>query len=374
VSNRHPIRVRTAADKRHLIDRLANHTATRAGLDEVLDELNRRATQRSIPAVTAATGFTWEHDDSHDPEWWPQGITTSADASATGEVSGREVVMVSWYAHKQDGFTKGTRLSIVDWTDPTKARYRHVLLVDPLDDKATDRVSFGPVPVHAGGIVWYGKFVFVAGTATGIRVFNVDDIIRVPAGGSRRTIGIDARGHWHTYGYDYVLPESFAYKPGTARGIEKMRYSFLSLDRSASPQHHLVAGEYARKGQTTRLVRYAFDGDSGLLMTDDHGEAFPIDLIPNGVFGMQGATVVDDTWYVTTSNGRYRRGDLWIGEPGKHLQRRRWRLAIGPEDITYWPQLDQLWTLCEYPGCRYVFGMPRGWLNDPLLRLLRHRL
>jgi hypothetical protein len=374
VTTSHPIRVRISTDKRDLIDRLAEHAATRAGLDDVLDNLNRRATQRCIPALAAATGFTWAHDDSHDSAWWPQGISTSADATTTGEVSGRKVVMVSWYAQKQDGSTKATRLSIVDWTDPAKARYRHVLLVDPLYDRATDRLSFGHVAVHAGGIVWYGKFVFVAGTATGMRVFNVDDIIRVPAGGSQRTIGIDAHGHWHTYGYDYVLPESFAYKPGTARGIEKMRYSFLSLDRSAYPQHHLVSGEYARKGQTTRLVRYAFDGESGLLKSDDQGEAFPIDLIADGVFGMQGAAVVDGTWYVTTSNGRHRRGDLWIGEPGKHLQRRRWRLAIGPEDITYWPQLDQLWTLCEYPGRRYVFGMPRGRLNDPLLRLLRRRL
>jgi hypothetical protein len=74
---------------------------------------------------------------------------------------------------------------------------------------------------------------------------------------------------------------------------------------------------------------------------------------------MQGATVVDGTWFVTTSRGRYRLGSVWVGRPGE-LVEHRWQLPVGPEDITYWPARDQLWSLSEYPGARYVYAMPRG--------------
>ena len=48
-----------------------------------------------------------------------------------------------------------------------------------------------------------------------------------------------------------------------------------------------------------------------------------------------------------------------VGRPG-HLREHRWQLPVGPEDITYWPSRDQLWSLSEYPGARYVYAMPRG--------------
>ena len=49
-----------------------------------------------------------------------------------------------------------------------------------------------------------------------------------------------------------------------------------------------------------------------------------------------------------------------VGRPARarSVERRR-QLPVGPEDITYWPARDQLWSLSEYPGARYVFAMPR---------------
>ena len=142
-----------------------------------------------------------------------------------------------------------------------------------------------------------------------------------------------------------------------------MRYSFASLDRSTSP-HELVAGEYGRNDMTTRLVRYEIDPGSALLRAEDDGRSVPLALEDGGVPGMQGATVVDGTWFVTTSRGRYRLGSVWVGRPGD-LRERRWQLPVGPEDITYWPERDQLWSLSEYPGARYVFAMPRSrFLRD----------
>jgi hypothetical protein len=110
---------------------------------------------------------------------------------------------------------------------------------------------------------------------------------------------------------------------------------------------------------TTRLVRYEVDPGTSLLRAEDDGRSRPTMLDAGGVPGMQGATVVDGTWFVTTSRGRYRLGSVWVGRPGE-LREHRWQLPVGPEDIAYWPSRDQLWSLSEYPGARYVFAMPRG--------------
>jgi hypothetical protein len=286
--------------------------------------------------------------------WWPQGITTSADAAAHGLVHGRALVMTSAYSHDVDGLHKGARLSILDVTDPAAIRYRHVLLVEPYlrDDGSVD---VRPVKLHAGGIVWHGDHVHVAGTARGFSSFRLDDIVRVGAN-DRSRIGARAGGV-DVFGYRYVLPVRFTYDARTPDGSPKMRYSFASLDRSSTP-HALVAGEYGRDKQTSRLVRYEIDPATSLLRADDDGSCRPLELLDDGVPGMQGAAVVDGTWFVTTSRGRFRLGSVWVGRPGRLVQRRR-QLPVGPEDITYWPQRDQFWSLSEYPHARYVFAMPR---------------
>ena len=38
-------------------------------------------------------------------------------------------------------------------------------------------------------------------------------------------------------------------------------------------------------------------------------------------------------------------------------------MPVGVEDITYWPSTDQLWSLSEYPGHRYVFAMDRAYFG-----------
>jgi hypothetical protein len=291
--------------------------------------------------------------------WWPQGITTSAD-SATGNpspdhVEGRSVLVTSSYSHEVDGYSQGARLTFVDLTDPDDIRYRHVLLVEPFlhDDGSVD---VRPVTVHAGGIVWHGAHVHVAGTTRGFSSFRLDDIVRVPTGDpTRLRIRSD---RVDGFGYRYFLPVRFTYDGHSDDGQSRLRYSFASLDRSTSP-HELVAGEYGRNDMTNRLVRYEIDPASSLLRAEDDGRSLPLALEDGGVPGMQGATVVDRTWFVTTSRGRYRLGSVWVGRPGD-LREHRWQLPVGPEDITYWPERDQLWSLSEYPGARYVYAMPRS--------------
>ena len=238
------------------VDALAERLGGRVGLAGVLDDLNRTARPGRVPGLAVSWGFRWDGEDERSRRWWPQGITTSADASEAEAVAGRSVVVTSAYSKTVDGYSKGARLSFVDVSDRTAVRYRHVLLVEAhLDEHG--RLDLRPVPLHAGGIVWHGDHLHVAGTRRGLATFRLDDILRVPSGGDPTRLGIDG-DDVHGFGYRYVLPVRFGYEAVTGDGLEQLRYSFLSLDRSASP-HELVAGEYGSGSMTTRLVRYEID-------------------------------------------------------------------------------------------------------------------
>lgn len=325
----------------------------RVGLDGVLADLNRRASAVRVPASAARWGFRWDDEDTHSLRWWPQGITTSADHDHSETYDGRRVVLTSWYSKDLAGVHKGSRISVVDLD---AMRYRHVLLVDVVTDE-DGRVDVRPLKVHAGGIVWHGDHLHVAGTARGISTFRLEDLVRVGELGDRDRLGIGGG----SFGYRYLLPVRFTYDAFADEGHELMRYSFLSLDRSTHA-HRLLAGEYGRHGRTTRLVDFAMDPATGLLRTSEEGRARPLSVPMPGLEGMQGATVVGDRWYVTTSAGRYLRGSLYVGRPGAFRRRAR-VLPVGPEDIAYWPSRDELWSLSEYPGRRYVFAMDRARLG-----------
>lgn len=327
----------------------------RVGLRGVLGDLNRAATVVRVPASAAHWGFRWDDEDTRSRRWWPQGITTSADHDASEVYDGRRVVLTSAYSKDLAGVHKGSRISVVD-LDQGRPRYRHVLLVD-LFTREDGTVDVRPLKVHAGGIVWHGEHLHVAGTARGISTFCLDDVVRVGTLGDRDRLGV-GRG---SFGYRYLLPVRFTYDAFADDGHERMRYSFLSLDRGPA-EPRLVAGEYGRRGRTTRLVDFEMDPGTSLLRVSEEGHAHPLSLSPEGLEGMQGATVVDGRWYVTTSAGRYLRGSMYVGRPGS-FQRRPRVLPIGVEDVSYWPSRDELWSLSEYPGRRYVFAMPRARLR-----------
>jgi hypothetical protein len=331
--------LRRGPDRLDEVDVLAQRLGGRVGLDAV-----------KVPASAADYGFRWNRSDMVTQTWWPQGITSSADASDTDDIAGRRIVVVAWYAKKRRGVGKGVRLSFVDVTDPDRPRYRHVLLVTAGGSHGWHRWRrwrddrMRPVPVHAGGIVWYGPSILVADTRGGIRVFDVDDICRVA----------DRDGY---LGYRFVLPQRSSYAVEHGSG-EPFRFSFISLDRSGG--HQLIAGEYGRGEQTTRLTRFALDPATLALATESDEVARPVEMVVDGRGGMQGATIVGGTWYVTTSRGPARRGTLWTRRPGEDFVAHEGVLSVGPEDVTYWPQHDRLWTCSEWPGMRFVYAMKRS--------------
>ncbi len=337
----------------------------RVGLSGVLADLNRTATVVRVPAPAARWGFRWDDEDSRSKRWWPQGITTSADRDESEAYDERRIVMTSWYSKDLAGVHKGSRITVVDLARDGRLHYRHVLLVDAFR-RGDGTVDLRPMKIHAGGIVWHGEHLHVAGTSRGISTFHLDDIMRVGSegslgaagsagsGGDRNRLGVGAG----SFGYRYLLPVRFTYDAFADDGHEPLRYSFLSLDRgSAEPR--LIAGEYGRRGRTTRLVDFPIEPSTSLLQVSEDGHAQPLSLSGEGIEGMQGATVVGDRWYVTTSAGPYVRGSLYVGRPGAFRRRAR-VLPVGVEDIAYWPSRDELWSLSEYPGRRFVFAMDRS--------------
>ncbi len=323
------------------IDEAEKLFGRRVGMAGVLDHLNRKGVRTRVPGRAVEWGFRWNDSDVATKRWWPQGITTSADASDQDDIDGRRLLMTSWYSKVVNGRNLGSRISVVDIDT---LDYRHVLLVVPQRNR-DGVLELRPLLVHAGGLVWCGPYLHVAGTKRGLFSCLVDDIIRV-----RST---DA-----TFGYRYVLPVRFAYDADATAGVERMRYSFLSLDRSSDPPQ-LVAGEYGIGEMTRRLVRFPLEAETYHLAAHEDGRSRPVWLDERGLGHMQGAALVGDTYYVTASRGNRRLGQLHVGQPGSFRSFPR-ALPVGPEDISYWPSSDLLWSLTEHPGRRFVFAMRRA--------------
>lgn len=163
---------------------------------QVLASANHANPDSSPNVNHLTTAFTWEnvpgYNDKSGLKWFPQGITTSADASAEGTYDGDAVVLVSWHCDYYYLGKRGARVSFVNMNDGDgeSRAYRNVLLVEPTmtaDDAEPDfRAIEG---LHAGGIAWFGDYLYVASTATGLRVFDMRHIYEVHEGGGIGRVG-----------------------------------------------------------------------------------------------------------------------------------------------------------------------------------------
>jgi len=342
------------------IDVLAERLGGRVGLPALLRDLNRKARRTLAPGWAVHRALTWDASDRRDPRWWPQGISTSADASDTEEAEGaegRRMLVVSWYAKSLPGEPTGPQGSRLTFLDLTTRRYRHVLLVEPVVRDGS--LALEPLRVHAGGVVWCGPYVHIAATARGVITCRVDDLLRVPdaAMGDTRRLSLEPT-RVSSYGYRYVLPVRFAYRAVTDEGLERLRYSFLSLDRSVSPPA-LVVGEYGNSAQTRRLARFPLDPETLFLAEGEDGVSRPLVVDDGGVVRTQGAAVAMGRWYLTASTGPWVPGSVYAGRPGG-FRRYKWATPMGPEDIAWWPSTDLLWSVTEHPRRRWVYAMRRS--------------
>ncbi len=332
-----------------------------AGLGGLLDDLKFELRPSRAPRLLGRAvreAYRWDDYDERDHQWFPQGISTSADASASEDVEGRKVLVTTWYSTAKDGIKRGSRVTFIDLET---GRYRHVLLVVPVFDKA-GQLTLKPMSIHAGGIVWAGSLLHIAATSRGFVTARVDDIMRV-AGDDDHPDKIGIEGNTlFSFGHRYVLPVRFTYQAHTDEGHEKLRYSFMSLDRETNPPA-LIAGEYAvDPDATTRLARYPLDPDTWQLVSDTEGVSRPVAIEDGGVKQMQGVAIARGRHHVTVSHGSWWPGSVSFGQPGS-MKARPWALPMGPEDLTYWPSTDRLWSVTEHPRRRWIVSMDRAWFD-----------
>ncbi|WP_159081313.1 hypothetical protein [Nocardioides sediminis] len=335
-----------------------------AGLDGLLADLKYRLRPaRVVPRLLGRAvreAYRWDAYDDRDELWYPQGISTSADSSATEVIGagGRRVLVTTWYSTGRDGIKRGSRVTFVDLDT---LEYRHVLLVVPVLDEA-GTLQLRPMRIHAGGIVWAGPWLHVAATSRGFVTARVDDIMRVPGDDDHPDeIGVDGT-RVASFGHRYVLPVRSTYQAFTDEGHQRLRYSFASLDRRSDPPA-LVAGEYALDPDaTTRLARYPLDPATWQLASGEDGISRPLALDHGGVRQMQGVVVAGGRYHVSVSQGRWMPGMIASGQPGA-MRLRRWAVPMGPEDLAYWPSTDRIWTVTEHPRRRWIASLDRAWLD-----------
>lgn len=337
-----------------------SRTLPLASLTDVLDSGDRHLAPTTIGLPHEARAWQWTDDDATTTEWYPQGITGNYDADGRDTVDGRSVLLVSWY-HADD--VQGARLTFIDATDPGRPRYRHVLLVEPFVD-ADGRGDYRIVPVHAGGVVWYGHWLHLADTWNGLRVFDLRRLWRTDTD-RPDTIGRQADGSHQAYGHPFVLPQALHLTSEVTGGLSRVRFSAVSLDRTSTP-HSLVVAEYRNSadqaaGQGSRLIRYPLNSVTGLPLASD-GVSVAVEAHDVNTNSMQSATALHGTFVISRSAGTTANGHLVTVTPPAEPVWYRSHFPVGCEDLTTWGSRDELWTLAEHPGQRSIVAVrPSGY-------------
>lgn len=348
----------------------SNFRLRASGYSTLIDDLDAALPKVSVPAVLAdanrdaeacaptvtnrVASFCWTPGDNAVTYWYPQGITTTADALGAGTYEGATALLVSWYDDGTDGVDRGVRVSFIDYANPSAPSYRHVLLVEPYT-RTDGKVSFRAVNIHAGGIFWYGHYLYVASTDQGFRVFDMRHIWQASTANGD-AIGLQSDGTYQAYGYKYVLPQALTFTRSTAGGYTNLRFSFASLDRTSTPDS-VIVGEWDGGGAGTRLVRFPIDASTRMLTASSDGYVRGSQAYDMSIASMQGATAIKNKFYLSVSDSDTGRGEVKTYTPGGSVTTHTNHLPIGPEDVSYWEARDQLWGLTEYPGSRSIYAI-----------------
>ncbi|MFF0293017.1 hypothetical protein ACFYST_07470 [Kitasatospora sp. NPDC004614] len=350
----------------HKYDALDSALVTALGtspVHTVMENANhtRQALPSSFSVAGLSTGFRFDDGDNTDCKSVPQGITTSRDAVGTansGNYDGHQLVLVSWYtADACGGNHQRSRITLADWDATYPNTYRKILLVEPTGTAAAP--DFKDIPIHAGGVSWYGDYLYVADTGRGMRVFDMRKILNTDTGGTADQIGRQANGAYYAHNYAYVLPQVGTVTSQTATGVTGLAWSSISLDRVSQS---IVMTEYTCPASSTctdypkrapRAVRFPFaPGATTFATTTTASQAL---MLP---------------WYhlngVASHNGRW-----WFNSSGEK-QLYYWTPTAGPstfawvgggESLSYWEDAtnpDLLWSLQETTGGRNVFAVTQA--------------
>ncbi|MFX4270693.1 hypothetical protein ACQBAR_08765 [Propionibacteriaceae bacterium Y1685] len=338
-----------------VVDALVSKLGT-AKVSEVMDSANHdRKPLGSLPL--AHTGFRFDDSDNSTCAAYPQGITTSRDAVGTannGRYDGRQVVGVSWYTKDAcDGKTTRSRLTLTDWDANYPNKYRKILFVAPTGTAAAP--NFVDIPIHAGGVSWYGHYLYLADTGKGMRIFDMRKIVKVDVGGSAADIGLSSDGKYHAHNYRYVLPQIGEVTSAVASGTVKLNWSTISLDRVSKS---MVMTEYTCNGCTKypdrapRAVRFPF-GDGGVFPASTKASQ----ALQLPFYNLNGVASHNNRWWFASSAAK----ELYYWTPTAGAHTYPW--VSYAESISYWEdatEADLLWSLREGAGNRDVFTVKQA--------------
>ncbi|MBB5868884.1 hypothetical protein F4553_002263 [Allocatelliglobosispora scoriae] len=309
-----------------------------------------------LPGYTA--GFTFDSGDDNDCTNYPQGITTSRDAIGTansGNYDGHQLVLVSWYTKDGcDGASSRSRITLVDWDATYPDKYRKVLLVEPTGTAAAP--SFKDITIHAGGVSWYGDYLYVADTGRGMRVFNMKKILKTNTGGTASQIGRQSDGTtYYAHNYAYVLTQIGTITSATTSGTA-LAWSSISLDRVSGS---IVMTEYTCASCTNypqrapRAVRFPFaSGATTFAASTTATQALQLPW-----YNLNGVASHNNRWWFNSSAAK----KLYYWTPAAGSTTYAW--VGGGESISYWEDTtnpDLLFSLQETIGHRNVFAVEQA--------------
>jgi hypothetical protein len=328
-----------------------------AAVHTVMDNANhdRTGLPSSFSVNGLETGFRFDSGDNSDCRSYPQGITTSRDAVGTansGTYDGHQLVLVSWYTRDAcGGSQERSRITLVDWDATYPNKYRKILLVEPTGTAAIP--DFKDIPVHAGGVSWYGDHLYVADTGRGMRVFDMRRILKTDTGGTADQIGRQPNGVYHAHNYAYVLPQIGTITSRTTSGTN-LAWSTISLDRVSRSivmtEYTCQSGCASYPNRAPRAVRFPFAaGATTFAATTTASQALRLSW-----YNLNGVASHNGRWWFASSGQK----QLYYWAPATGQATYSW--VGGAESISYWEDAtnpDLLWTLQEGVGNRNVFAV-----------------
>lgn len=354
----------TLTSNYHQFDALNNALVSIVGtaaVHTVMDNANhdRTAITDSLGLAGYVGGFKFDSGDNNTCTNYPQGITTSRDAVGTangGTYDGHQLVAVSWYTKDGcSGAQSRSRITLVDWDATYPNKYRKILLVEPTGTTAAP--SFKDIPIHAGGVSWYGDYLYVADTRNGMRVFDMRKILTTNTGGTAGQIGRQPDGTYYAHNYAYVLPQVGTIAASTTSGTPLV-WSTISLDRVSGS---IVMAEYTCQSGCTsypnrapRAIRFPFTAGA----TTFPAQTTATEALQLPWYKINGVASHNARWWYMSSGARQLY--YWTPAAGSHT----YAWVGGGESISYWEvagtEPDLLWSLQETVGHRNVFAVTQA--------------
>ncbi len=310
----------------------------------------------SVPGLTG--GFRFDSADNSDCKSYPQGITTSRDAVGTangGNYDGHQLVLVSWYTRDAcGGSQERSRITLVDWDATYPNKYRKVLLVEPTGSATTP--NFKDIPIHAGGVSWYGDYLYVADTGRGMRVFDMRKILKTNTGGTADQIGRQPSGVYYAHNYAYALPQIGTITASTTSGTN-LSWSTISLDRVSKSmvmtEYTCQSGCASYPNRAPRAIRFPFAaGSTTFAASTTASQALQLSW-----YNLNGVASHNGRWWFCSSGQK----QLYYWSPAAGAATYSWVSAC--ESISYWEDAanaDLLWSLQEGVGNRNVFAVEQA--------------